>query len=86
MNMTRPESVGLPTALRPRRPAMLPKAPNLIRNRPAKRVKNQVLSQWIAWFNDGERIVAKGDSFEAARAAGEPDPIVEPAPLPYRLA
>jgi hypothetical protein len=46
--------------------------------------------QWRAWSNDGERILAVGPSFgaarDAARAMGEMDPIVEPAPPHARLA
>lgn len=47
-------------------------------------------ARFLAWSNDGERIVATGRSFErarrAARAKGEPDPIVEQEPIPARRA
>ena len=46
--------------------------------------------RWVAWSNDGARVVAGGGSFEEARAAaralGEPDPIVEQDPAKARRA
>jgi hypothetical protein len=46
--------------------------------------------EWVAWSHDGRRELARAATFEeareAARALGEPDPILEPAQLPGRQA
>jgi hypothetical protein len=46
--------------------------------------------RWVAWSNDGSKIVARGDTLEGAReaahAAGEADPIIEPIQPRARLA
>jgi hypothetical protein len=45
---------------------------------------------WVAWTHDGSRPLARASTFEeareAARALGEPDPILEPAQIPGRRA
>jgi hypothetical protein len=106
MSTTRPKSVGLPLGTRPRRPIRVivkskspstpPKAKNnapvISREQLGMAVKGLHIRRprWIAWSNDGERIVAKGDSFEnarqAAREKGEPDPIVEQVTVRARRA
>ena len=67
-------------------PKKFGKAPSVRRGTPA--VKRP--ARWVAWSNDGARVVARGASFEEARAAartlGEPDPIVEHDPVRSRRA
>ncbi len=67
-------------------PKKFGKAPSTRRVRPSA----NLATQWVAWSNDGTRVVARGESFEearsAARAQGEPDPIVEQDPIKARRA
>ena len=47
-------------------------------------VPKKYAGQWIAWDHDQTRIIASGRTFaevlDAARAAGEPDPLLEKVP------
>jgi hypothetical protein len=73
MSKTPSKNGGGQAAGQPRRPTRVAREP-----------------EWVAWTNDGSRILAKGATLEAARdaarALGEPDPILEPAQIRARLA
>jgi hypothetical protein len=92
MSATRPRKIGLPAHSRPRRPNGAIRLSGVV-NDPTgvpRKILEPRLPQFLACSNDGERVVARGHSFEAARRAahakGEPDPIVEQAPNKARRA
>jgi hypothetical protein len=70
MNKTRPERSGSPA--------------------PATTGRRSGELERVAWSNDGTRALATGATLEAAREAakalGEPDPILEPAQRNARIA
>ena len=57
---------------------------------PVRSIRRRREPDWVAWTNDGSRPLARAATFEeareAARALGEPDPILEPAQIRGRQA